>query len=51
VTSVTVRSLGRSPRRVLVTRRCTGSRCQLKFPQLKPEPELTAEERACWREG
>jgi hypothetical protein len=51
VTSVTVRTLGVNPRRVLVTRRCTGSACQLKFPLLKRESELTPAERACWHEG
>ena len=49
VTVVTVRTFGEDPKRILVTRQCTGSGCHNKYPILKEERELNDEERALWR--
>ena len=48
LTVVTVRTLGTSPRTVLVSRLCTSATCHAKYVVFKPEGELTAEEHALW---
>lgn len=50
VTVVTLRSFGTNPRRVLVTRQCLAQACQFKYPVMKTETELTADEQARWRQ-
>jgi hypothetical protein len=49
VTAVTVKTLGTSPRHVLVTRQCTAPGCHHKFVVLKKESDLTPDERERWR--
>jgi hypothetical protein len=49
VTAVTVSTMGTDPRTVLVTRQCTTAGCHHKYIVLKPEAELTPEERKLWR--
>ena len=49
VTAVTVSTLGTDPRTILVTRQCTTAGCHHKYIVLKPESELTPEERELWR--
>jgi len=41
--------MGENPVSVLVTYRCIATDCLFKYPLLKPETELTHDERAAWR--
>jgi hypothetical protein len=50
VTAVTVRTLGREPRTVLVTRLCTAPGCHDRYVVFKAEPDLDADERARWHD-
>jgi hypothetical protein len=50
ITAVTVRTLGDSPRTVLVTRLCTADGCHHKYVVFKPEDQLVEEERKAWHD-
>jgi hypothetical protein len=49
VTAVTVSTMGTDPRTILVTRQCVTAGCHHKYVVLKPESDLTPEERKRWR--
>jgi len=48
VTAVTVQTLGKDPRTVLVTRLCQADGCHLKYNEFKNEHELSEDERGRW---
>ena len=48
VTAVTIATLGKDPRSVLVTRQCASAGCHLKYAVMKSEGDLTEDERALW---
>lgn len=48
MTVVTVQTLGRDPKTVLVTRLCRADGCHLKYVDFKSECDLAEDERALW---